>query len=126
MTAIFADTFYWIALIDLDDGAHERALELTTSKLAHIPVITTDEVLVEYRLSLRRPMTTCAAKPLRTRGVFSKAPMSVSFRRAGIRFFPAWLFTKRGPTKAIASRIAFRCRSCAGRTHRRPYQRPAF
>jgi uncharacterized protein len=48
MTAIFADTSYWIALIDLDDSAHERALELTTSKLAHIPIITTDEVLVEY------------------------------------------------------------------------------
>jgi predicted nucleic acid-binding protein len=48
MTALFADTFYWIALIDLSDSAHRRALELTTSSLAEVPIITTDEVLAEY------------------------------------------------------------------------------
>jgi uncharacterized protein len=48
MTALFADTFYWIALIDLSDSAHRRALELTTSTLVHVPIITTDEVLAEY------------------------------------------------------------------------------
>lgn len=26
MTALFADTFYWIALADSTDGAHQRAL----------------------------------------------------------------------------------------------------
>jgi hypothetical protein len=25
MTALFADTFYWIALIDFTDSAHQRA-----------------------------------------------------------------------------------------------------
>ena len=29
MTALFADTFYWIALADLTDSAHQRALALT-------------------------------------------------------------------------------------------------
>jgi uncharacterized protein len=29
MTALFADTFYWIALADFSDGAHQRALALT-------------------------------------------------------------------------------------------------
>jgi predicted nucleic acid-binding protein len=47
MTALFADTFYWIALADLTDSAHERALALT-SKRADSPIITTDEVLVEF------------------------------------------------------------------------------
>jgi predicted nucleic acid-binding protein len=44
MTALFADTFYWIALIDFSDSAHERALELTVD----VPITTTDEVLAEY------------------------------------------------------------------------------
>jgi len=26
MTALFADTFYWIALADFNDSAHQRAL----------------------------------------------------------------------------------------------------
>ena len=47
MTALFADTFYWIALADLTDSAHRRALELT-SKLKDVHLVTTDEVLTEY------------------------------------------------------------------------------
>jgi len=33
MTALFADTFYWIALADFTDSAHQRALTLTRSSL---------------------------------------------------------------------------------------------
>jgi predicted nucleic acid-binding protein len=47
MTALFADTFYWIALADFADSAHERALALTTERAAS-PIVTTDEVLGEY------------------------------------------------------------------------------
>jgi predicted nucleic acid-binding protein len=46
MTAVFADTFYWIALIDFNDGAHRRALALTSS-LNGAVIVTTDEVLTE-------------------------------------------------------------------------------
>lgn len=38
----FADTFYWIALRDATDSAHERALRITND------IVTTDEVLTEY------------------------------------------------------------------------------
>jgi hypothetical protein len=31
MTALFADTFYWIALADFSDSAHRRALALRPS-----------------------------------------------------------------------------------------------
>lgn len=44
MTALFADTFYWIALADLNDSAHQRALSLTSER-ADSPPVTTDEVL---------------------------------------------------------------------------------
>ncbi len=47
MTPLFADTFYWIALTDFTDAAHERAVALTR-ELAASPLVTTDEVLAEY------------------------------------------------------------------------------
>jgi predicted nucleic acid-binding protein len=47
MTAVFADTFHWIALADFSDSFHERALALTTAH-AGKPLVTTDEVLTEF------------------------------------------------------------------------------
>jgi predicted nucleic acid-binding protein len=47
MTALFADTFYWIALADFTDSAHQRALALTSER-ADSPIVTTDEVQAEY------------------------------------------------------------------------------
>jgi len=46
MTALFVDTFYWIALVDLNDSAHQRALALASER-ADSPIVTTDEVLAE-------------------------------------------------------------------------------
>ena len=47
MTALFADTFYWIALADATDSAHRLALAMTIER-ATSQIITTDEVLTEY------------------------------------------------------------------------------
>jgi uncharacterized protein len=47
MTALFADRFYWIALVDFNDSAHRRALALASER-ADSPIVTTDEVLAEY------------------------------------------------------------------------------
>jgi predicted nucleic acid-binding protein len=47
MTALFADTFYWIALADFNDNAHQWALNITTVRAAS-SIVTTDEVLAEY------------------------------------------------------------------------------
>jgi predicted nucleic acid-binding protein len=47
MTPVFADTFYWIALADFNDRAHNRAVALAAER-ASSPVVTTDEVLAEY------------------------------------------------------------------------------
>ena len=43
----FADTFYWIALTNLQDLAHEKAKSLTLSA-APGTLCTTEEVLTEY------------------------------------------------------------------------------
>jgi predicted nucleic acid-binding protein len=47
MNALFADTFYWIALVDSTDSSHQRALALTFER-SDSPIVTTDEVLAEY------------------------------------------------------------------------------
>jgi predicted nucleic acid-binding protein len=47
MIALFADTFYWIALADFTDSAHRRALAFTSERAASA-IVTTDEVLAEY------------------------------------------------------------------------------
>jgi len=50
MTALFAGTFYWIALLDSADDAHTRALELISRMggSERVALVTTDEVLAEY------------------------------------------------------------------------------
>lgn len=47
MTALFADTFYWVALADFTDSAHQRALAFTAER-GSSRIVTTDEVLTEY------------------------------------------------------------------------------
>jgi predicted nucleic acid-binding protein len=59
MTALFADTFYWIALADPTDSAHRLALKLTAERAAS-QIVTTDEVLTEY-------LTFFASAPASTR-----------------------------------------------------------
>ena len=46
MTALFADTFFWIALADFTDSAHRRALVFATEQEDSV-IVTTDEVLAE-------------------------------------------------------------------------------
>ncbi|MGA7235311.1 MAG: hypothetical protein WBY44_06515 [Bryobacteraceae bacterium] len=46
MTALFADTFFWIALADSKDSAHRQALAFATEW--NSPIVSTDEVLVKY------------------------------------------------------------------------------
>ena len=47
MTPLFADTFYWIALVDLTDSSHQHAVALSKERGGSL-IVTTDEVLAEY------------------------------------------------------------------------------
>ena len=47
MNALFADTFYWIALTHANDSTHTAAVNLTARR-PRSAVVTTDEVLDEY------------------------------------------------------------------------------
>jgi len=75
MTAVFADTFFWIALADLADSAHRRALDFAIERKKSV-IVTTDEVLVEYLTyfataheRLRRKAVTHAERILDDHGV---------------------------------------------------------
>jgi len=47
MTAVFADTFYWIAITNIKDNAHRKAKSFALSA-APGTILTTEEVLTEY------------------------------------------------------------------------------
>jgi predicted nucleic acid-binding protein len=47
MSAVFADTFYWIAITNVQDLAHEKAKVFTRSTNP-TKICTTEEVLIEY------------------------------------------------------------------------------
>src|SRR5439155_11759122 len=46
MRKVFADTFYWVALINRKDQWRDRALQLSKT-LVNVSLITTDEILTE-------------------------------------------------------------------------------
>ena len=101
MSAVFADTFYWIALADSADNAHRRALELT-SEFANQSIVTTDEVLVEYLTFFATAHERMRRKALTNGQRILEAPVSMWSPRAGVRYFPAWLFMKCDPIRATA------------------------
>jgi predicted nucleic acid-binding protein len=53
MTAIFADTYYFLALMSREDAAHQRAVTLSQSLTA--PIVTTAWVLTEVADALASP-----------------------------------------------------------------------
>jgi uncharacterized protein len=48
---LFADTFYWVALINRRDQWHSQVVQLTSS-LSSVRIVTTQEVLAEMLTSL--------------------------------------------------------------------------
>jgi len=47
VTAVFADTFYWIALANPRDDAHGKILDFSRTRISTL-IVTTDEVLTEF------------------------------------------------------------------------------
>ena len=119
MTAVFADTAYWIALTNVQDADHEKT-EAFSASLKPRPVLTTEAVLIEYLnyFAARGPRFRRAAAASRScddghrRGAYRGA------FRAGLPSRPskqASRFTMRGLTRVTASPIAFQCRPCGAK-----------
>ena len=47
MKQVFADTHYWIAIVDPKDGSHNKAKEVSKG-LGQVIIVTTEMVLVEF------------------------------------------------------------------------------
>jgi len=126
MNALFADTFYWIALADFTDSAHQRALTLTTQHAAS-PIVTTDEVLTEYLTffstapePLRRETAESVAGIL-ANSVIRVVPQSRESFLAGLQLYRA------RPDKGVQpGRLYFDANDAQARADRGSYQRPAF
>lgn len=48
MRTVFADTFYWIALLNPNDEAHARVVTVSQNLGSSVQIVTTDEVLTEF------------------------------------------------------------------------------
>ncbi|HUE01862.1 MAG TPA: hypothetical protein VMR62_19990 [Bryobacteraceae bacterium] len=129
MTALFADTFYWIALADLTDSAHRRALAFTSERADSL-LVTTDEVLVEYLTffaaapePMRRNAVTNAQRILGNPGVRA-VPQS---RASWPRFSPVCKLYRARPDKGYSlTELQFDADDAQGRVDRSSHQRPAF
>lgn len=93
-SAIFADTFYWLALIDTRDDWHARAT--AASRLyAKTRLVTTDEVLVEVlntfsggRPSIRRAAL-AAVERIHANPLVEVVPQSRETFLAGVTLYAA-------------------------------------
>ena len=113
MKAVFADTFYWIALSNPAETRYRDALALD-AKMAGLLILNTDEVLSEFLTFFAgdrwlRERAIAAVKGLaRNRRVHIIPQTRESFQAGSI-------FTPAVPTKAIVLRIAFQCRPCGAK-----------
>jgi len=92
--AVFADTFYWIALTNTDDLVHQQALSLSRT-LGLARLITTEEVLDEYlayfsasRRSVREHAGTMVASLIDNRKI-TVIPQSHDSFMAGLKLYRA-------------------------------------
>lgn len=107
MTTIFADTLYWIALINSRDQWHERAVAIQIT-LSDAKLVTTDSVLMEVANFFAEHGALMRHKVgLTIRAILDDGQVEVV---SGTRqtFLNGLTITSRAPTKATASPIAFR------------------
>jgi len=89
MTALFADSFYFLALINPRDTAHDRAVQF--SEKQEIPLITTAWVLTEVADGLSRPpgrsVFSALLQNLETDPLFTIVPPSQILFRQGVDLY---------------------------------------
>jgi hypothetical protein len=102
MTAVFADTFYWIAPTLPRDAAYERAQQVMDD------IVTTEEVLTEYLTFfseapeyLRREVAANVGAMLSDPGVVRLIPQSI-IPQSRIPLSRDSNYTVRAPTKGTA------------------------
>ena len=96
MTAIFADTFYWVALTNIRDSAHEEAKTFSRS-LTSASLVTTEPVLIEYLNYFAawgqelRLMASASANSMLSSSTVIVLPLTSELFRAGVDLYAARL-----------------------------------
>ena len=94
MTAIFADTFYWVALTNIRDSAHEQARNFSRS-LSSVSLVTTEPVLIEYLNYFAgwgqefRLIASASATRMLSRSTVKVLPLTAELFRAGLDLYAA-------------------------------------
>ena len=94
MTAIFADTFYWVALTNVKDSAHEQAKDFSRS-LSAVSFVTTEPILVEYVNYFAgwgrdfRLMASANASGILSSSILQVLPLTAELFRAGVDLYAA-------------------------------------
>ena len=96
---VFADTFYWVAVLNPKDSAHFDAVE-TRQLLGEIIVVTTETVLIEVLNYLPNTAYSPENRRLMPFGQLSKMTKSNTFRTRPTFFSKHSIFTKSVWTKA--------------------------
>ena len=103
MKAVFADTFYFLALLNRSDPAHRRAI--SASQAPDQSFVTTEFVLLELADALSKPPLRAEFESVRAlierSGVFRVILASTELDTAG------WPFTPAAQTRNGSSRTAF-------------------
>ena len=92
MRPVFADTFYWIALLNPDDPDHDRVTAFDLSQ-QRPPLVTTEEVLVEFLTyfsghgSLLRNKAAAVAYALHEESDVRLLPQTSQSFSAGLRLY---------------------------------------
>ena len=94
MTAVFADTAYWIALTNVQDIDHEKA-EVFSASMKPRPVTTTETVLIEYLNYFAgwgprfRRAAAAAVEAMKASGAVLIVPHSDQMFQAGLALYKA-------------------------------------
>ena len=94
MTAIFADTFYWVALTNVRDSSHEEAKKFSRS-LSSASLVTTEPVLIEYLNYFAawgqefRLMASTSAKSMLSSSTVIVLPLTAELFLAGVELYAA-------------------------------------
>jgi len=111
MTAVFADTSYWVAIIDARDQWHSKASSVGRS-LDNVLLLTTDEVLIEllaFFSAFDPRMRQYVAEFVRALLASESHVQVVAQSRES--FWLASIFMRRGRTRTTVSSIVYRCNS---------------
>src|SRR5438477_471657 len=98
--AVFADTFYWLAMARPRDKWHAAVVRWAAANAA-ARIVTTDEVLTEF-LNALSGTGPAGPTPRRRFTTSATTPTLSSYPRPAPTSTPPWLCTSRGPTRATA------------------------